>query len=148
MKKLTTIFTAVIMLLTTTAFAADGDNVTEEVKAAFRADFSGASQVSWEKISDFYFASFTLQNDKVDAAYNEKGELVGTSRRIGLAQLPLGLSMELNRKFEGYTFSAQAFELNYEGQTHYYLSAENSKQTLKLKGNANGEVEIESKSKK
>ena len=148
MKKIKTVFTALVMLLTTTAFASDGDNVTEKVKAAFKTDFAMASQVTWEKNSDFYFASFMLNQVKVDAAYNEEGELVGTSRKIYTAQLPLSLSLELGKKFAGYKISATAYELNYEGQTSYYFSVDNSKQVLNLKCNANGEIETESRTKK
>lgn len=148
MKKLSTVFTAIVMLLTSTAFAADGDNVSAKVKAAFITDFSGAKQVNWEKTSDFYFASFTLNNVNVDAAYNEEGELVGTSRRIEAAQIPLNVQLELSKKFTGYTLATKAIELTYEGQTNYYINAENDKQIVKLKCSSSGEIETESKIKK
>lgn len=148
MKKIKTVFTAIVMLLTTAAFASDGDQVTEKVKAAFKTDFAMASQVTWEKNSDFYFASFWLNQVKVDAAYNEEGELVGTSRKISTAQLPLSLGVELGKKYADYKISATAYELNYEGQTSYYLSAENGKQVLNLKCNANGDIDTESRTKK
>ena len=102
MKKIKTVFTAIVMLLTTAAFASDGDNVSEKVKAAFKTDFALASQVTWEKNSDFYFATFMLNEVKIDAAYNEEGELVGTSRKISTAQLPLCLSLELGKKYADY----------------------------------------------
>ena len=76
------------MLFATTAFATEPIKVSPVVKAAFENDFSKASQVSWEKSNDFYFASFTLNNVNVDAAYTEAGELVGTSRRITAQQMP------------------------------------------------------------
>jgi len=148
MKKLATILTAFVLLFSATAFASDGDNVTEKVKAAFKADFAQASQVSWTSASEFYFASFTLNNVKVDAAYNEAGELVGTSRKIGLEQLPLSLSMELNKKYADYKLSGTVYELNYDGVTSYYISAENEKQVLSLKCSANGEIDTEKRIKK
>ena len=135
------------MLFATSAFATDGDNVTAKVAAAFKTDFSQVSNVSWEKTSDFYFATFQLNNVTVDAAYNEEGELVGTSRKIATAQLPLNVTLELAKKFGAYTVSAQASELTYQGLTSYYLTVENDKQVLKLKCYSNGDIDVESKTK-
>ena len=58
MKKLVTILTAVILLFSAFAFATDSDNVNSRVKSAFLNDFAAASKVSWEKNSEFYFATF------------------------------------------------------------------------------------------
>ena len=148
MKKLATVLTAIVMLFATSAFAADGDNVTAKVAAAFKTDFSQVNNVSWEKTSDFYFATFQLNNITVDAAYNEDGELVGTSRKIASTQLPLKLTLELSKKFGEYNVAEEVSELNYEGQTTYYLSVENDKQVVKLKCYSNGEIDVESKTKK
>ncbi len=148
MKKFATVLTAIVMLFATSSFAMDGDNVTAKVKAAFETDFSKAKQVNWEKISDFYFASFQLNDVSIDAAYNEEGELVGTSRKIASAQIPLSVSLELAKKYFEYTISEHAYELNFEGQTSYYITAENSKQALSLKCYSNGDIEVTSKTKK
>ena len=148
MKKTVTVLTAIVMLFASTAFAMGEEKVTPKVKAAFQIDFGAAVQVNWEKSSDFYFASFTLNNTKVDAAYNEAGELVGTSRKIDLSKVPLNVLMALNKEYSDYTISPQVLELNYEGVTRYYISAENNKQVLKLKCYSNGESVIENKVKK
>ena len=84
------------------AFAGGAEKVSPVVKAAFESDFSKARQVSWEKASDFYFASFTLNGVNVDAAYTEEGELVGTSRRISAEQMPLSISLAIAEKYAGY----------------------------------------------
>lgn len=148
MKRIAMVFTATIMLFASSAFALDGDKVTARVKAAFQTDFSGASQVSWEKTSDFYFATFQLNNVRVDAAYNEEGELLGTSRKIDATQLPLSVTMELAKKYGDFTKADHAYELNFEGQTSYYITVKNSRQELSLKCYANGEINVESRSKK
>ena len=148
MKKLATVLTAIVMLFATSAFATDGDNVTAKVAAAFKTDFSQVNNVSWEKTSDFYFATFQFNNITVDAAYNEDGELVGTARKIAFTQLPLNVTLQLSKKFGEYKVAAEASELNYEGQTSYYLTVENDKQVVKLKCYSNGEIDVESKTKK
>ncbi len=148
MKKFKTVLTAIVMLFASSAFAMDPENVTPKVKAAFENNFSRASQVSWEKVSDFYFASFTLNQVKVDAAYNEDGELIGTSRKITTEQMPLSISLALTENYAGYDLDKTAIELTYEGVTRYYITAENKSQVLKLKCYSNGDVEVEHKIKK
>ena len=147
MKKLMTILTAVVMLVSTSAFAAKDDTVTERVKAAFKKDFITATDVSWKKKSDFYFAWFTMNNLIVNAAYNEDGELVCTSRDIAVTQLPIGITIALAKNYSQYSVPEIATELNYEGETNYYITVSDAKQSLKLKFRANGEANVEEKIK-
>jgi len=147
MKKVTTILTAMILLFSVTAFASEGDNVTAKVKLAFEKDFVKAKDVNWKKTGEFYFASFSMNDALVDVAYNEEGELVGTSRKISTTQLPLILSVVLSQKYGQYTMPVEATELSYDGQIHYYVTVVNSTQTLRLNCKPNGEVSIDKKIK-
>lgn len=148
MKKFKIVLTTIVLLLAATSFAGEPEKVTPLVKAAFENDFSKASQVSWEKSNDFYFASFTLNHVNVDAAYTEKGELVGTSRRIPAEQMPLSISLAIAERYEGYLVDKQVVELTFEGVTRYYVTVSNQNQALKLKCYSNGELEVERKIKK
>jgi hypothetical protein len=148
MKRLATILSAAGILLSSIAFATDSDKVNARVRAAFQNDFSKASEVNWEKISDFYFASFLVDNVEVNAAYTEEGELVGTSRPIESSQLPINVTLALNKKYERYVISKRALELTFEGSTSYYVTAANDRQALKLKCSANGDIAIERKMKR
>lgn len=136
------------MLFAGSAFAMEPENVSPKVKAAFESDFSKASKISWEKTSDFYFASFTLNDVRIDAAYNEDGELLGTARVISAEQMPLSVSLAIAEKYAGYRVEKTAIELTYEGQTRYYISVENEHQIVKLKCFSNADVEVERKIKK
>ncbi|MBC7423500.1 MAG: hypothetical protein H7334_08625 [Ferruginibacter sp.] len=148
MKKLMTVLTALVLLVSASAFATtDSPTVTEKVKVAFEKDFKKASGVSWTKKSEYYFAWFTINNVTVSAAYNEEGELVCTSRDVEMSQLPLNVSLVLSQKYAGYTLPQNATELNYEGETHYYVTISNEKQALKLKFRPNGEVSVDEKIK-
>lgn len=148
MKKLVTVLTAAVMLFSSFAFATDSDKVNARVRSAFLNDFAGVTTVSWEKTSDFYFAAFKLNDVEVNAAYNEEGTLVGTSRSIESQQLPLSISLALSRKYEGYDVSKKALELTFEGETRYYVTIQNGTQALKLKCSTNGNIEVEKKIKK
>ena len=148
MKKFKIVLTAIVMLLSISSFATEPEKVSPVVKAAFENDFSKASQVIWEKSNEFYFASFTLNNVHVDAAYTETGELVGTSRKIPADQMPLSISLAIAEKYEGYQTDNPVIELTFEGVTRYYVSVSNMSQSLKLKCYSNGDLEEESKIKK
>ncbi len=148
MKKPKILFAAVALFIAASAFATENENVSPKVRAAFETDFSKASKVKWEKTEDFYFASFLLNGRHINAAYDEEGRLVGTSRGISSEQMPLNVSLAIAEKFVGYQVSASALELSYEGQTRYYVTVENEKQIVQLKCFSNGDLDIESKTKK
>jgi len=148
MKKSVIILSAALMLFSIFAFATDSDKVNARVRNAFLNDFTTASNVSWELSRDFYFATFILNNIEISAAYNEQGELVGTSRTIERSQLPIILSMALDKKYEGYTISKKALEMAFEGSTRYYITVYNDRQTLKLKCSPDGIIEVDRKIKR
>jgi Flp pilus assembly protein TadD len=149
MKKLQTILAALTLLVATSAFAANGpEKVNAAVKKSFTQQFSTASNVNWEKTDDFYFAYFTMNNKEVSAAYNEQGELIGTSKIIAAAELPMAIGVAISQKYNGYTVGKTATEIHFDGQTAYYITVQNEKQTLKLKCLANGDISTESKIKK
>jgi hypothetical protein len=155
MKKIKTVLTAIVMLLSISSFATetktvspDHEKVTPVVKAAFENDFSKATLVKWDKTDEFYFASFLLNNVKVDAAYTENGELIGTSRRIAADQMPLSIAVALADNYGGYEVDNSVVELTHQSVTRYYVTVTNKTQTVKLKCYSNGELEVESKIKK
>lgn len=147
MKKFKTLLTAAIVLIATSAFANNPETVSPKVKEAFTSDFSKASKVSWEKTDEFYFASFELGGARLEAAYDETGRLLGTSRTILASQMPLNVTLSIAEKYAGYQLSASALELNLEGQTRYYVTVSNQKQVIQLKCLSNGDLDVESKQK-
>lgn len=100
------------MLFTTIAFASDGSKITAKLKEAFEKDFQKAKNVNWEKAKDYYFASFTFNDLDLNAVYNEEGELIGTSKKIATAQLPLNISLTLSQKYNDYLMQEYATELS------------------------------------
>jgi len=148
MKKITTILTAALMLFSIFAFANESDKVSALVKAAFLKDFSSASNVSWERSKGYYFATFTINQLEVNAAYSEAAELVATSRAIEFSQLPLSVSIAVSKKYPGYNLPKTAMELSYDGVTSYYINVENDRQILKLKSSSGGDIQVDRKLKK
>ena len=149
MKKLRTVLVATAMLFSTSIFASnEPEKVSAKIKAVFEKDFANAAKVSWEKTDDYYFAYFELDAKQTSAAYNEAGDLLGVSRVIATAALPLNVSMAIAQKYDGYLVAKTATEITFEGQTSYYVTIENEKQKLRLKYTASNGISVENKTKK
>ncbi|MEI2740668.1 MAG: hypothetical protein V9F01_17980 [Chitinophagaceae bacterium] len=69
-------------------------------------------------------------------SYSENGELIGLTRYLSPADLPLALQANLKKNYEGYWVS-DLFEASKNDGTNYYITLENadSKTVLKSSGN-------------
>ena len=149
MKKLKTIATAVAMLIAASSFANGGDNnaANATVRAAFKKDFAAAENVNWTKKNDVVFASFQLNGNTAEAAFNENGDLIAVSRHMATSQLPLHVSVNIAEKYAGFQVAKNAVEITYEGQTNYYINVSDNKNVLRLKCASSGSISIDSKKK-
>lgn len=150
MKKLTTIFAALALIVSTSAFAGNvtGVNVNEKVQTAFQQNFTNAANVTWQKTNDFYFAHFMQNNIDVAVAYNEDGELVGTSRTISKSELPQYVAYSLKQDYGDFAIHPTVTEINVQGKIIYSITAENKTRILKLSANEDGAIGLEKKTKK
>jgi outer membrane receptor protein involved in Fe transport len=150
MKKLAITFSAAALLIAATSFAADSNETTISAKAktSFEKDFVTAENATWSKKDDVYIVTFDVDKKQNEAAYNEQGQLVGTSRVISKNELPLAVSLAVADKFQNYDIAKIATEITYENQTNYYLNVANGKQLLKLKCAVDGNITVESRFKK
>ena len=147
MKKLTTITAALLLLISASAFTPSDTEVSVKIRTEFQKNFTAAKDVSWKKTNDIYFATFKINEQALSAAYNEEGELVGATRTITLADLPLSVSLAVKNAYEGYTIDDTVTELVNDGQTKYYLTAENAKYKIDFTA-SEGSLNIEKKTKK
>jgi hypothetical protein len=150
MKKLATVLAATAMLFSASAFTKDGNDskATTKVEKSFSKDFSNAANTSWEKKGNIYFAHFEVNNEMIEAAYSEEGELVATSRQVAVTDLPLAITLAIAKKYAGYEIAKKAEEITYEKQTSYYINVGNDKAILKLKCFANGDIAVDKKTKR
>lgn len=147
MKKVTTIFAA-LLLFAASSFALGPEKVSLFVKSAFERDFAKAENVTWTKNSNFYFAEFTMNDKTVGAAYDEKGELAGTSEVIDAGKLPENVSAAIAKRYAGYKVSEKATAVLYEGQSTYFFTVDSDKQRLDLASDSEGNFTIRNKVKK
>ena len=148
MKKVTTILAATILFFTATAFASAPEEATATVKTAFTKDFAKAQNATWRKTENIYFVNFTLNEKNVTVAYDENGEIAGTSRIIKKDELPMGVALQIAKSYSGYEIGNAITEVSANGHTSYYFTANSNKQLLNLKAESDGEISVESKMKK
>ena len=152
MKKVTMIFVVLALMAGTSAFANTGDKTSDKVskaaKAEFQKNFTGAENVTWETTDEFYFASFELNGKAVKAAYDEKGELLGTSRKLQFSDLPLNASQSIKSNYTDYVIGKTATEIVFEGETFYYVTVAGATRILNLKCFSDGQIYVEKKIKK
>ena len=84
-------------------YAAAADPVI--IKSQFSADFPDAKNVHFARVKDLYDVSFTQNNKKTNAYYNDKDELVGTIRKESFADLPDNAQKEIRHTYPDYTIA-------------------------------------------
>ena len=127
MKKL---IIAAAMFVSLTGFANE-KKVNSRVLYAFQNEFTTATEVEWKASTDFYVASFSMNGQRVNAYYNTDGNLMGITRNITSAQLPVGLQNSMKKNYSTYWISNLFEVANNEG-TSYYVTLENGSKKIVL----------------
>jgi hypothetical protein len=129
MKKI--IVTLAIAVSTLSAFAGNQE-VNPSVLTAFNNEFKTAQQVEWAAGTNYYRATFTYNEKHVFAYYSFTGELLGLSRYVKLADLPLVLQGEMKNNYADYWIS-DLFEVANADGTSYYATIEKADTKIVLK---------------
>ena len=148
MKKIATIVTALLLLISVGSFASSIDEVTAKIKTEFEKNFSTATSVQWKKTQGIYVATFKDNGQDLSAAFSDEGELLGASRYVTLDQLPLNVSLALRNMPGGYHVSNTVLELTADCQTIYCVTAENAKFRSEMKVNSFGDITVSNKTRK
>jgi hypothetical protein len=136
----------IVTTLVTTAFA-DPAKTNYLVLKTFNVEFKNASDVSWTSTPAFIKATFTLDNQRMEAFYNEDGERIATSSSISIEELPIKAKRAFAKKYESYNVKeAILFEATEE--IAYFISAENDKESVIVKVYENGNTSVFKKTKK
>jgi hypothetical protein len=135
MKKI--LFATALLLSISFATIANNKSTDPKALAAFKKDFSGASDVSWEEAADFSKATFAINGSVLFAYYSNNGELIAASRNISSSQLPLILFTGLKNEYSSYWIS-DLFELSHNNTTTYYVTLENANEKKILSSTSYG----------
>lgn len=118
MKKIFVTLAIAASLFTTNIYAAtsaiktdDGtENVTYAAISKFNSDYARAENVSWKVSTTFQKVTFTLDDVKMSAFYNLRGELIGVTQNVQFKALPEKARKEIAAKYEGY-FAKEVIQL-------------------------------------
>lgn len=130
MKKM--ILSLAIALTTLSAFAAGEENVNQKVLDAFKNEFNTVREVEWAAGADYYRAAFVYNEKYVFAYYSTEGDLLGITRYISPADLPMNLQISLKKKYNSYWIS-DLFEVAKNETTSYYITVEDADTKIVLK---------------
>jgi hypothetical protein len=138
---------ALVVLVSSLAVNAADENVNEKVLTAFKTEFTAASQVEWTTGPNYYKAAFVFNDKHVYAFYTTEGKLLGLTRNITTAELPLKLQAELKKNYDTFWIS-DLFEAAREEGTSYFITLEDADTRLVLKASADNSWTVYEKNKK
>ena len=146
MKRSIIVFSAILIVITATAFvgAKPGGNPAE---ATFQKEFNGATNVKWTENKDVISASFNLSDSRIIAYFTTDGELLGTERNVLFTQLPLAVMREINNRYGNAPIS-DVIEYTSGIDTFYGMYVDTPTKHLKLKISSQGDVTVEKRTKK
>jgi hypothetical protein len=125
--RITTLLTA-LMLLSIVTFANDEIKPSEQLKKEFSNEFAQASDVKWEKVGDYYKASFVQDDQYFVAYFNTSNRLEYISRSITTNMLPLILQKDLKNRVSESSWVTDCFEITVENGTEYFVVIESDDQ--------------------
>jgi hypothetical protein len=129
--------TAFLLSISFATMANNGKSTDPKAIAAFKKDFSGANDASWEEASDFSKVTFTINGSTLFAYYSANGELIAASRNISPSQLPINLFTGLKNEYSSYWIS-DLFEMSRNNSTRYYVTLENANEKKILRSTSWG----------
>lgn len=121
---------AAAMFVSLSAFANE-EKVNSRVLYAFQSEFTTATEVEWKAATDYYIASFAMNGQRISAYYNMEGQLMGITRNLSSAQLPVALQNNLKKSYSNYWIS-DLFEVANNNGTSYYVTLETGNSKIVL----------------
>ena len=117
--------------ITLSSFANTVAEVNQTVIKSFQKEFNNASNVEWTLVNGLNKATFTLNGNVLFAFYTNSGERIALTRNLTSDQLPIVLTSDLKKNYEGYWIT-DLFEIATDNQTSYYVTLENADQKIIL----------------
>ena len=148
MKKIILSFAiATAVLSSSFSYAADKSPAIKEpsikAKQAFSTEFTKVEGVEWKTMSKegVYQATFTFNNETLQAFFTEEGDFLGTTRQITKSQLPILVLNQLGKKYADARV-VTIFEYSKQEGLEYYITVTTEKGAQILKATGNGELSV------
>ncbi|TDH20897.1 hypothetical protein EXU57_21130 [Segetibacter sp. 3557_3] len=107
----------------------------------FRSEFGNPNDVEWSLKPDFARASFTVNNERLEAFFDVRGELIGTSKAVTIDQMPVNVKRVFAKRYADYTVK-ETIRFDGVDESSYYISAENGSKSVILKVSVTGGVSL------
>ena len=133
-KKITGLFVA-LLLLSTLTFATD-ITPSQELQKKFNGTFGQATEVKWEKVADYYKASFVQDGQYLFVYFDAFNNIESLSRNISVNMLPLVLQKSLKDELSETTWITDCIELFGENGTEYYIVLEDANEKTIYQANS------------
>ena len=108
------------------------DVVSPKALKSFHTTFTQATEAEWTITENYYKVQFLLNEQTINAFYNEEGKLISVSRNISSLQLPIILQTELKKEYNNYWIT-DLFEMSNDYGAEYYLTLEDADNKTILK---------------
>ena len=147
MKKLI-VLSSLLLALVSSSFASG--TIAFAGENHFKKTYAAATNVTYKQVNEFTEVNFTLNGEKLQAFYDEEGNLVATSKHILIAQLPQAAQDCLKSdKYKDFDVTEVIQYEQADNATHsYYINLENDKQKVILNVTAKGSISVFKKSRK
>lgn len=146
MKKSILMWAMMLTMGLTSTFANNGETINQRAVNSFKKDFAKAEDVRFESGKDFVKVTFKINDQVMFAYYSQSGERMAVTRNILSTQLPINLLSDLKKSYSTYWIS-DLFEVS-STDAAYYVTLQNSDQTLVLKSNGTSGWDVYRKEKK
>jgi hypothetical protein len=113
---------------------------------SFNVEFVRAENVKWTKTQDIYVANFTQTGFRVEAYFDEAGQLLGTSRNVLFHELPLSVATAINKKYKDAPVY-EIFEYTVGSETFYRMKVDLTGKTLVVRCGIGGDTVVEKRIK-
>ena len=142
------LFVAVILLLSISLSSYAGgpaDAPRFNGVESFNKSFPHATVIDYKNKADFTEVNFLWNGLRLQAFYDEDGDLVATCRAITIDNLPLPAQMRLRSDYAGFVLhDAIEFDHTVNGVS-YFVTAVNPKNTMLLQIASDGTISVFSK---
>jgi|SRR5215217_4472178 len=115
------------------------DKTNDKATEALKKEFVGAESVKWTDLGDYKMALFIFNEYRIEAYFNNEGELEGFDRYISINQLPLEVLRSFSKHFAKAAVSDILEISNAEG-TSYRLNVETQNGQYHVKISSTGAI--------
>lgn len=123
MKRIFVLLLIMVVVGTAPAFANDETHFYDKSKETLKTEFAGAESIEWMNLGAYQRAIFVFNGIRVEAFFDQDGEMVGFDRYVTIIQLPLDVLRAFAKHFPDATI-VDILEIKNSTGTSYRLNVD------------------------